>query len=81
MRIILDGKIEKEDLVLFAKYLKKMWKDRADELFVFIEQGNEELSSEECMELFKQIFSGGEDWMMAKVSLQKEKEFWEKMEK
>ena len=43
MKIIIDGKIGEEDLVLFARFLREMWRHRPDKLFVFIEHGMEHI--------------------------------------
>ena len=39
MKIIIDGAIGEEDLVLFARFLREMWRHRPDKLFVYIESG------------------------------------------
>jgi|LGOV01.1.fsa_nt_gb hypothetical protein len=82
MRLIIDGKIGEEDLVLFARVLREMWRHRKDELFVFIEQGIENMSSDECMALFRQIFTmNDEDWKEKKVTKEMYDKFTERMKK
>lgn len=79
MRIVIDGKIGEEDLVLFARFLREMWRHRPDNLFVYIEHGMEYMTSDECQELFRQIFNGDKDWHVGKIDKEKEKEFWMRM--
>jgi len=82
MRIIIDGKIGEEDLIIFARILREMWRHREDKLFVFIEHGMENMTSEECQELFRQIFTtNDEDWKPSKMTKKHYDEFRERMKK
>ena len=82
MKIIIDGKIGEEDLVLFARFLREMWRHRPDKLFVFIEHGMEHITSEECMELFSRIFTmNDKDWKENKMNKKLYDEFKERMKK
>lgn len=83
MKIILDGAIGEEDLVLFARFLREMWRHRKDTLFILIEHGMENMTSKECQELFSQIFTGKDekDWKPEKMTEEKFKEFQERMKK
>lgn len=70
MRLIIDGQIGEEDLVVFARILREMWRHRKDKLFVFIEHGTENMTSDECMELFRQIFTKSDkDWKEDKMTI------------
>lgn len=82
MKIIIDGKIGEEDLILFARFLREMWRHRPDKLFVFIEHGMEYMSSEECMELFRRIFTmDDKDWKEEKMNKKTYDEFRKRMKK
>jgi hypothetical protein len=82
MRIIIDGAIGEEDLVLFARILREMWRHRQDRLFVLIEHGMEHMTSEECQELFRQVFTNGDkDWKAEKMTKETYDEFKERMKK
>ena len=83
MRIIIDGEIGEEDLVLFARFLREMWRNRSkDTLFVNIESGMEHLSKEECIEIFGRIFTmNDKDWEKKKVTKKMYDEFKERMKK
>jgi len=79
MKIIIDGEIGEGDLVLFAKFLREMWRHREDTLFVNIEKGMEHMSKEECMKIISKIFSDDKDWKKIKVTKKMNKKFDEKM--
>lgn len=80
MKLVIEGAIGEEDLVLFARFMREMWRHREDTLFVLIEHGMEHMTSEECQELFKQIFTGSDkDWKMGKITKEKYEEFKERM--
>ena len=82
MKIIIDGKIGEEDLVLFARFLREMWRHRPDNLCVLIDPGMENLSSVECMDLFRRIFTmDDKDWKENKMTKKMYDEFKEKMKK
>jgi len=83
MKIIIEGKIEEKDLIFFARFLREMWRNREDKLFVFIEKGMENLPSEKCTEVFKQIFAeeGDKDWKSKPMTKKMEKEFGEFLER
>ncbi len=82
MKIIIDGKIGEEDLVLFARFLREMWRHRADRLFVYIDHGMEHMSSDECMELFRRIFTmDDKTWKEDKMTNKIYKEFQDRMKK
>ncbi len=82
MRIVLDGDIGEEDLVLFARFLREMWRNRKDNLFVNIEHGMEHISKGECMEMFEKIFTmNDKDWTKCEVSKKMYDKFVEKMKK
>ncbi len=80
MKLIINGEIGEEDLVLFARFLREMWRHRKDDLFVFIEHGMENMNSEECQELFHKIFTmNDKDWKEIKMTNKLYKEFSERM--
>ena len=80
MKIIINGEIGEEDLVLFARFMREMWRHRPDNLFIFIEHGMEHLTSEECQDIFRRIFTmSDKDWKAMKMQKKHYDEFREKM--
>jgi len=82
MKLIISGDIGAEDLVLFARFLREMWRHRQDRLFVLIEEGMETMTPDECMELFRQIFTKSDkDWKEDKLTKAMYDEFNKRMKK
>ena len=82
MKITINGEIGEEDLVLFARFLREMWRDRPDNLFVGLEGATEHMTKDECLELFKKIFTMNDDgWKKIKVTKKIYDTFKEKMKK
>ncbi len=82
MKIIIDGAIGEEDLILFARFLREMWRHKEDKLFVMIEKGTEDMLVEDAKELFKRIFTmNDKDWKENTVTKQMYDEFKERMRK
>lgn len=82
MKLIINGDIGQEDLVLFARFLREMWRHREDKLFVLIEEGMETMTPDECMELFRQIFTKSDkDWKENKLTKEMYDEFKERMKR
>ncbi|MCK5294170.1 MAG: hypothetical protein KAJ49_05915 [Arcobacteraceae bacterium] len=82
MKLIINGDIGQEDLVLFARFLREMWRHRQDKLFVLIEEGMETMTPDECMELFRQIFTKSDkDWKENKLTKEMYDEFKERMKR
>lgn len=82
MKITIDGEIGEEDLALFARFLREMWRERKGHLCINIEHGLEHMTTEECQEMFKKIFTmDDKDWKKIKVTKKMYDEFQEKMRK
>lgn len=82
MRIIIDGKMGEEDLILFARIMREMWRHRQDKLFIHIEHGLENITSEECQDIFRRIFTmNDKDWKEMKMEKKTYDEFKERMKK
>ena len=82
MRLTIDGDMGEKDFILFAKFLRELWRNRSDNLCVFVEHGTEHMTSEECMDLVRRIFTmDDKDWKELGVSKEKYDEFREKMRK
>lgn len=62
MRMIIAGDFSKEDFVKFAIFLKDLWRHRPDLLSVFVTHGFEDVSSEDLMKIFSEIFEKDKDW-------------------
>lgn len=59
MKLIIEGKISKEDFIKIGKFFREMWKDREDVLGIFVTEGTENMSKEDCMKMLKEIFDEG----------------------
>ena len=78
----MNGEIGEEDLILLARFLREMWRERSDNLYVNIEGITEHMTKDEYIELFKRIFTMNDDgWKKLKVTKKMYEDFKEKMKK
>lgn len=57
MKLIIEGKdMTKNDLVEIGKFLTKFFENRKDLIGVFIEEGTEDMTKEECAKLIASMF-------------------------
>ncbi|KKL98925.1 hypothetical protein LCGC14_1819600, partial [marine sediment metagenome] len=45
----MDGEIGEEDLILLARFLREMWRERTDNLYVNVEGITEHMTKDECL--------------------------------
>jgi hypothetical protein len=79
MKMILRGDFSEQDFVILSMFLKKLWKERADVLYVWVEEGFNDKSAEEVMKVFCEIFKNDKEWHMMKVTPELAKDFFDKV--
>jgi len=53
---VTGNKMTKDDFIDICKFLREKWKDREDILGVFVEEGTEDMSKEEAMDMVRSVF-------------------------
>lgn len=55
-KITINGDLKEEDILLIGKFLREYWKNRPENIMLFVEEGTEHMSKEECAKFIAQIF-------------------------
>lgn len=74
-KIMISGDLKEQDIWVIAKFFREFWRHRTEKIFMLIEEGVGNLTKEQTMDIFKQVFSGDTDWTTQKISQEMIKEF------
>ena len=58
MKMIIEGGISREELKKLGKFLVKLFKDKPDLVRMFIEEGCEDMTKEECAKFIGDMWAG-----------------------
>jgi hypothetical protein len=61
-KIIIEGNLKEEDILLIGKFFREYWRNRPENIMLFVEEGTEHMSKEECMNFIKQIFQEDDNY-------------------
>jgi len=80
MRIIIEAPFTMKDFIKFGIFMREQWRHRKDLCFILVTHGFGDLSSEECMSIFKEVFtSDDKDWHEGKMTKKVVDEFIRKV--
>jgi len=68
MRMIIEAPFTMKDFIKFGIFMREQWRHRKDKCYIFVTHGFHDLSSEECMSIFREVFTTDKDWYEAKMT-------------
>jgi len=68
MRMIIEAPFSMEDFIKLSIFMREMWKNRPELCFMFVTHGLEDLSPEECMAIFREVFTSDKVWKEKKMT-------------
>jgi hypothetical protein len=60
MKIHIEGEGTDEDILALATFLRKRWQGRPEHINVLIEEGTDTMTTHQCIELLKKVWSDKE---------------------